>query len=153
MLASARGLFAERGFLATTVNDIATASRRIPGDGVSAVRRLTGAAAHVDGHVDHVGTGTGTLDLVEDAESLDQVLTVPSNSYLEFWRRYDDIMQLVLATAAHDEDFADITLYHYGPQNGFHFTVTVLGWPEDRAREFLTAQFRHSLRDAATGSD
>ncbi len=44
-----------------------------------------------------------------------------------------------------DDDFADITLYHYGPQSGFHVTVTVLGWPEDRAREFLAAQFAHAL--------
>ena len=106
---------------------------------------------------------------------------------MQFWRRYDDIVQLVLATAAHDaaaaeslgqattrhrealyaiarkvrrladfpnsftdEDFADMTLYHYGPQNGFHFTVTVLGWREDRAQKFLTAQFRQTLRYAAS---
>lgn len=190
VLASARGLFAERGFFATTVNDIATASRVSPG---TVYQQCGGKQGLLRTLMDTWTTSElvqGTLDLVEDAESLDQVLTVLSDSYLEFWRRYDDIVQLVLATAAHDgeaaesldqaivrhrtalyaiarkvrrlasfpdsftdEDFADITLYHYGPQNGFHFTVSVLGWPEDRARDFLTAQYRHSLHNAATDSD
>ena len=48
-----------------------------------------------------------------------------------------------------DDDFADITLYHYGPQNGFHFTVTVLGWPEERARDFISAQFARTLFEMA----
>jgi len=123
-----------------------------------------------------------TLDAVHAADSLDEALRVLADSYLEFWRQFDDIVQLVAATAAHDaeatqsltqavirhrtalheiaqrirelgafagsfsdEDFADITLYHYGPQNGYHFTVSVLGWTEERAREFLSAQFAHSL--------
>lgn len=50
-----------------------------------------------------------------------------------------------------DDDFADITLYHYGPQNGFHFTVSVLGWPEQRARDFISAQYAHSLSAPSPG--
>ena len=50
-----------------------------------------------------------------------------------------------ISASLSDDDFADITLYHYGPQSGFHVTVTVLGWSEDRAREFLAAQFAHAL--------
>lgn len=51
-----------------------------------------------------------------------------------------------------DDDLADITLYHYGPQNGFHFTVTVLGWPEKRAKDFLSAEFAHTLSGLAAAA-
>ncbi|RDH74688.1 TetR/AcrR family transcriptional regulator [Mycolicibacterium moriokaense] len=187
VVASARTLFAERGYFATTINEIAAASRVSPG---TVYQQCGGKQGLLRTLMDTWTTSDlvqGTLDLVDDATSLDEVLTVLSDSYLQFWRRYDDIVQLVLATAAHDEaaaetlgqatirhrsalcaigrkvrqltdlpdsftdeDFADITLYHYGPHNGFHFTVTVLGWPEDRAKRFLSAQFCHSLRAAAS---
>jgi AcrR family transcriptional regulator len=187
VLASARVLFAERGYFATTVNDIAAASRVSPG---TVYQQCGGKQGLLRTLMDTWTTSDlvqGTLDQVEEAEALDDVLIVLADSYLEFWRRYDDIVQLVLATAAHDEaaaeslgqatirhrgalydiaqkvrrlagfpdsftdeDFADITLYHYGPQNGFHFTVTVLGWPEDRAKDFISAEFARSLRCAAT---
>lgn len=186
VVASARSLFAERGYFATTINDIAAASRVSPG---TVYQQCGGKQGLLRTLMDTWTTSDlvqGTLDRVAESRSLDEVLTVLSDSYLQFWRRYDDIVQLVLATAAHDEaageslsqaslrhrgalytiahkvrhlaslpdsftdeDFADVTLYHYGPHNGFHFTVTVLGWPEDRAQEFLRVQFGNSLRDAA----
>jgi AcrR family transcriptional regulator len=189
VLTSARALFAERGYVATTVNDIAAASRVSPG---TVYQQCGGKQGLLRRLMDEWTTSElvqGTLDVVEAAESLDKLFTALADSYLEFWRRYDDIVQLVLATAAHDEaaaeslaqatarhrsalyeiartvrrlggfpdsftdeDFADITLYHYGPQNGFHFTVTVLGWSEDRARDFISAQFRRSLADIAAGT-
>lgn len=188
VVASARALFAQRGYVATTVAEIASASRVSAG---TVYQQCGGKQGLLRTLMDAWTTSDlvqGTLQRVETATSLDEVLAVLSDSYLEFWRRYDDIVQLVLATAAHDqsaaeslqqatlrhrtalyeiadtvrrfgdlpatftpEDFADITLYHYGPQNGFHFTVTVLGWPEDRAKEFLDRQYRHSLQDVATG--
>ena len=184
---SARTLFAERGYYATTVNDIAAAGRVSAG---TVYQQCGGKQGLLRTLMDIWTTSelvAGTLDLVDAATSLDEVCTVLSDSYLEFWRRYDDIVQLVLATAAHDEaaaaslaqatlrhrgalvqiagkvrtlasfptsftdeDFADITLYHYGPQNGFHFTITVLGWPERRAQDFLGRQFRHSIADVIT---
>jgi len=190
VLTSARALFAERGYVATTVNDIAAASRVSPG---TVYQQCGGKQGLLRRLMDEWTTSElvqGTLDVVESAESLDKLLIALADSYLEFWRRYDDIVQLVLATAAHDEgaaeslaqatarhrtalyeiarkvrrlggfpgsftdeDFADITLYHYGPQNGFHFTVTVLGWPEDRARDFISAQFSRSLADIAARTD
>ncbi|WP_431235467.1 TetR/AcrR family transcriptional regulator [Mycolicibacterium psychrotolerans] len=186
-MASARTLFAERGYYATTINDIAAASRVSAG---TVYQQCGGKQGLLRTLMDKWTTSDlvkDTLVQVEHCTSLAEVATVLSDSYLEFWRRYDDIVQLVLATAVHDEsaaeslgqatarhrgalyeiarkvrtlgdfpdsftdeDFADITLYHYGPQNGYHFTITVLGWPEDRAREFLSAQFGHSLRHAAT---
>jgi len=190
VLTSARALFAERGYVATTVNDIAAASRVSPG---TVYQQCGGKQGLLRRLMDEWTTSElvqGTLDVVESAASLDKLLIALADSYLEFWRRYDDIVQLVLATAAHDEgaaeslaqatarhrtalyeiarkvrrlggfpgsftdeDFADITLYHYGPQNGFHFTVTVLGWPEDRARDFISAQFSRSLADIAARTD
>ncbi|QEN13108.1 TetR/AcrR family transcriptional regulator [Mycolicibacterium sp. ELW1] len=187
VVSAARTLFAERGYYATTINDIAAASRVSAG---TVYQQCGGKQGLLRTLMDMWTTSElvkDTLVQVERAESLADVATVLSDSYLEFWRRYDDIVQLVLATAVHDEaaaeslgqatarhrgalyeiarkvrtlgdfpasftdeDFADITLYHYGPQNGYHFTVTVLGWPEARARTFLSTQFGHSLRDAAT---
>jgi AcrR family transcriptional regulator len=189
VVTAARALFAERGYFATTVNEIAAASRVSPG---TVYQQCGGKQGLLRTLMDAWTTSElvqGTLDVVESAGSLDQLLTALADSYLEFWRRYDDIVQLVLATAAHDtaaaealaqatvrhrtalyeiarsvrrlggfgdsltdEAFADITLYHYGPQNGFHFTVTVLGWPEDKARDFIRAQFARSLDDIANQS-
>ena len=188
VVASARTLFAERGYFATTVNEIAAASRVSAG---TVYQQCGGKQGLLRTLMDSWTTSDlvqGTLDLFADCTSLDEVVAVLSDSYLQFWRRYDEIVQLVLATAAHDEaatqslgqatlrhrgalyeiarkvrtlgtfpdtftdeDFADITLYHYGPQNGYHFTVSVLGWSEDRAKQFLSRQFCNSLRDAAAG--
>ena len=189
VVASARALFAERGYFATTVNDIAAASRVSPGTVYQQCGGKRGLLRTLMDTWTKSELVQGTLDLVADADSFDEVLTVLADSYREFWFRYDDIVQLVVATAAHDEgaaeslaqatarhrgalheighkvrrltnfpdsftdeDFADITLYYYGPQSGYHVTVTVLGWPEDRARDFLHAQFRHSLCDLATAA-
>ncbi|MCV7344344.1 TetR/AcrR family transcriptional regulator [Mycolicibacterium rhodesiae] len=182
VVAAARTLFAERGYFATTINDIAAASRVSAG---TVYQQCGGKQGLLRTLMDSWTTSDlvqGTLDQVEQCESLAELYAALADSYLEFWRRYDDIVQLVLATAVHDEsaaeslgqatarhrgalyeiarkvrtlgdfpdsftdeDFADITLYHYGPQSGYHFTVTVLGWPEDRARRFLSAQFGQSM--------
>lgn len=187
---AARRLFAERGYLATTVNEIAAASRVSPG---TVYQQCGGKQGLLHTLMDTWTTSDlvqGTLDQVNGTTTLDELLDVLSDSYLQFWRRYDDIVQLVLATAAHDgsaagslaeatvrhrsalhaiagvvrrhirlpdtftdDDFADLTLYHYGPHNGFHFTVTVLGWPQDRAQRFLRKQFSASLQQIALGGD
>lgn len=187
---AARRLFADRGYLATTVNEIAAASRVSPG---TVYQQCGGKQGLLHTLMDTWTTSDlvqGTLDQVNDTTTLDELLDVLSDSYLEFWRRYDDIVQLVLATAAHDgsaagslaeatvrhrsalhaiagvarryivlpddftdDDFADLTLYHYGPHNGFHFTVTVLGWSQDRAQRFLRAQFSSSLHQIALGGN
>ncbi len=179
---AARTLFAQRGYFATTVSDIAAAARVSAG---TVYQQCGGKQGLLRTLMDLWTTAPlvqQTLDAVHAADSLDEALRVLADSYLEFWRQFDDIVQLVAATAAHDaeatqsltqavirhrtalheiaqrirelgafagsfsdEDFADITLYHYGPQNGYHFTVSVLGWTEERAREFLSAQFAHSL--------
>lgn len=183
---AARALFAQRGYFATTVSDIAAAARVSAG---TVYQQCGGKQGLLRTLMDSWTTAPlvqETLDAVNAAGSLDEALGVLADSYLEFWRQFDDIVQLVAATAAHDaeatealaqaiirhrtalheiagrirqlgafpaaftdEDFADITLYHYGPQNGFHFTVTVLGWTEERAHAFLSAQFAHSLFELA----
>ncbi|MGU3502606.1 TetR/AcrR family transcriptional regulator [Mycobacterium sp. C31M] len=183
---AARSLFADRGYFATTVNEIADASRVSPG---TVYQQCGGKQGLLRTLMDQWTTSDlvqETLDRVNAAESTDAVLHVLADSYLQFWRRYDDIVQLVAATAAHDpdaaeslgqavvrhrtalyeiaqrlrgfgafteavsdEDFADITLYHYGPQSGYHFTVTVLGWSEERAQRFLSTQFARSLDEVA----
>ena len=190
VVSAARSLFAERGYFATTVHEIAEASRVSPG---TVYQQCGGKQGLLRTLMDQWTTSDlvqGTLDLVNSADSAEAALGVLADSYLQFWRRYDDIVQLVAATAAHDpdaaeslvqatvrhrealfeiarklrdlgaftdaisdEDFADITLYHYGPQNGYHFTVTVLGWPQERAREFISTQYARCLAEAAGAAD
>lgn len=181
---AARALFAERGYFATTVNDIADASRVSAGTVYQQCGGKQGLLRTLMDTWTAAPLVQQTLDVINAAETLEDALDALADSYLEFWRQFDDIVQLVVATAAHDaeatgsltqavvrhrsalheiarkirqlgafstefsdDDFADITLYHYGPQNGFHYTVTVLGWPEERARKFLSAQFAHTLSE------
>jgi hypothetical protein len=49
-----------------------------------------------------------------------------------------------------DDDFADITMYYYGPQNGFHFTVSELGWSEERARNWIHQHFSRTLLNGSS---
>ncbi|MCV7229825.1 TetR/AcrR family transcriptional regulator [Mycolicibacterium komossense] len=48
------------------------------------------------------------------------------------------------------DDFADLAMYFYGAQSGFHFTVSVLGWPVERAKKWLFEQFTRSLSAVAS---
>ncbi|MGB8403446.1 MAG: helix-turn-helix domain-containing protein [Mycobacterium sp.] len=188
VIQAARELFAQRGYFATTVNEIAEASRVSPG---TVYQQCGGKQGLLRSLMDIWTTSAlvqQTLDLVGDAGTLDEVLGVLADSYLEFYRQFDDIIQVVVATAPHDveaskslaqasirhrtalheiarkarklgkfpasfsdDDFADITLYHYGPQSGFHFTVAQLGWSEERARDWIDHQFTRCLLEAAVG--
>lgn len=185
---AARALFAERGYFATTVNEIADAGRVSPG---TVYQQCGGKQGLLRALMDIWTTSPlvqGTLDLVNAASTLDDVLQVLADSYLEFYRQFDDIIQVIVSTAPHDaeasnslaqagvrhrtalreiackvrelgalpasfsdDDFADIALYHYGPQNGFHFTVAELGWSQQRARDWINHQFTRGLREAASG--
>lgn len=185
---AARQLFAAKGFFATTVNEIADVSRVSAG---TVYQQCGGKQGLLRTLMDFWTTSPlvqQTIDAIDSAATLDDALETLADSYLEFWRRYNDIVQLVLHTAAHDEeataslqqamvrhrtalhqiarkvrelgnfgqsfadeDFADIALYCYGPHNGYHFTLTVLGWPEVRAKAFLSGQFAHILFDLADG--
>ncbi|WP_458315737.1 TetR/AcrR family transcriptional regulator [Mycolicibacterium brisbanense] len=187
VIAAARELFAQRGFFATTVNDIADAGRVSAG---TVYQQCGGKQGLLRSLMDTRTTAPlvqQTLDVIDAADNLDQALEALADSYLDFYRQFDDIIQVVLATAPHDveamaaltdattrhrsalqviarklrqlgefsptfsdDDFVDLTLYHYGPQNGYHFTVAVLGWPEERARAFVSAQYKRSLFEAAT---
>jgi AcrR family transcriptional regulator len=182
---AARTLFADRGYFSATVNEIAEASRVSPG---TVYQQCGGKQGLLRTLMDTWTTSAlvqETLDLVNAADNVEVVLQVMADSYLEFFHQFDDIIQVILATAPHDaaaaadlgqatlrhraalheiagkirelggfpatftdEDFTDLTLYHYGPQSGYHFTVAVLGWPEARAREFLHDQYTRSLRHA-----
>jgi AcrR family transcriptional regulator len=182
---AARSLFAERGYFATTVNEIAEESRVSAG---TVYQQCGGKQGLLRTLMDTWTTAPmiqQTLDAIDAAETLDAALELLGDAYLAIFRHFDDIIQTVLNTAAHDDeaaaalgqaserhrtalltiahkvrvlgdypksftdgDFADLALYFYGPQSGFHFTVTVLGWPEARARTWLGTQFVGSLREA-----
>ena len=183
---AARTLFAKRGFFATTVNEIAEASRVSPG---TVYQQCGGKQGLLRTLMDTWTTAPlvqRTLDAIDAADTLDKALDTLADSYLDFYRQFDDIIQVIVATAPHDadaaaslsnalarhraalheiarkirtlgsfprsftdDDFADIALYYYGPQNGFHFTMAVLGWSEKRAKAWITEQFARSLLEAA----
>lgn len=188
---AARELFAEQGYFATTVNEIADAGRV----SVGTVYQQCGGKQGLLRTLMEIWTTAPlvqqTLDRIDAAGTLEEVLQALADSYLGFYRQFDDIVQVVLATAPHDveasrllaqatdrqrnalhviarkvrklgefpasfsEDaFADITMYYYGAHNGFHFAVAVLGWSEERAREWIHQQFSSSLHHTfGTGSD
>jgi AcrR family transcriptional regulator len=179
---AARILFAQRGYFATPVNEIAEASRVSAG---TVYQQCGGKQGLLRTLMDIWTTSPlvqQTLDLIDAANTLDEVLEILADSYLQFHRQFDDIIQVIVGTAPHDaeaskslaqasvrhraalheiarkvlklrkfpasfseDDFADLALYYYGPQNGFHFTVAVLGWSEERARHFIATEFRCSL--------
>jgi AcrR family transcriptional regulator len=185
VISSARALFAERGYFTCTVNEIAEASRVSP---ATVYQQCGGKQGLLRALVD-IWTGSplvqDTLDRIDATDSLDDLLQVLNDSYFEFYRQFDDIIQVVITTAAHDDeamaslteatsrhraslhtiarkvraftrpsaefsddDFADIALYYYGPQSGFHFTMKVLGWSEQRARNWIGQQFARGLNEA-----
>jgi AcrR family transcriptional regulator len=186
---AARALFAERGYFATTVNEIAEASRVSPG---TVYQQCGGKQGLLRTLMDMWTTAPlvqRTIDLIKAAGTSDEVFQILADSYLEFYRQFDDIIQVVVATSAHhdealasldqatarhraalheiarkvrilgalptsfsDDDFADIAMYHYGAQNGFHFTVRLLGWSEERARDWISRQFTRSLFDTVATS-
>ncbi|OBB98668.1 TetR/AcrR family transcriptional regulator [Mycobacterium sp. 852002-40037_SCH5390672] len=183
---AARALFAERGYFATTVNEIADASRVSAG---TVYQQCGGKQGLLRTLVEIWTTAPlvqQTLDRIDAAGTLDEVLQALGDSYLGFYRQFDDIIQVVFATAPHDveaaellaqatdrqrtalleiarkvrelgtfpasfsdDDFADIAMYYYGAHNGFHFTVTELGWSEARARDWIHEQFHRSLLHTA----
>jgi AcrR family transcriptional regulator len=184
---AARSLFAERGYFATTVNEIAELSRVSAG---TVYQQCGGKQGLLRTLMDMWTTAPmiqQTLDAIDAADTHDEALGLLGDAYLAIFRHFDDIIQTVLNTAAHDDeaaaalvqaaerhrtallaiarkarrlgrypasftddDFADIALYFYGAQSGFHFTVAVLGWTEARAHEWLAAQFVRSLQEAIT---
>jgi AcrR family transcriptional regulator len=182
---AARSLFAQRGYFATTVNEIAELSRVSPG---TVYQQCGGKQGLLRSLMDMWTTAplvARTLEAIGYAATLEEALTLLTEAYLAMYQHFDDIIQTVANTAAHDdeaaaalvmatgrhraalleiartfrilgdfpasfsdEDFADIALYYYGAQNGFHFTVAVLGWSEQRARTWIQAQFTRSLLDS-----
>lgn len=186
---AARTLFAERGYFATTVNDIADASRVSAG---TVYQQCGGKQGLLRTLVDIWTTAPlvqQTLDLVNATSSPDELLQTLAEAYLKFYREFGDIIQVIVATAPHDaeaaasmadgglrhraalheisrklrtltpfaatftdDDFADIVLYHYGPQNGFQFTVNGLGWSEERAHDWIRTQFARSLLETIATS-
>lgn len=178
MLDNARALFAQHGYFATTVNEIAEASRVSAG---TIYQQCGGKHGLLHTLMDTWTTSSlvqQTLDQINAATSVDSALGMLDDAYLEFWRQFDDIAQVVVHTAAqdavasqhlqpaflrhrtalaeiarrmralgevsyplNDDDFIAIALYHYGPQNGYHLMISDMGWPEGRAKDFISTQF------------
>ena len=105
---AARALFAERGYFATTVNEIADASRVSPG---TVYQQCGGKQGLLHTLMDIWTTAPlvqQTLDRIDAAGTLDEVLQALADSYLGFYRQFDDIIQVVLATAPHDVEASEL---------------------------------------------
>lgn len=176
---SARELFAAKGYFATTVVDIADASRVSPG---TVYQQCGGKRGLLLELVGTLVTPRRSFDAIGATGDLADAVRALTESYLDCWRDIGDLVQLAVQTSPHDDavaralvdatahhraelrsvagrlgergvlpdawsgdDFADIALYHYGPQSGFHVTVAVLGWSVDRAAAFIALQFTRAL--------
>ncbi|MUL74946.1 TetR/AcrR family transcriptional regulator [Mycolicibacterium sp. CBMA 226] len=103
---AARKLFAERGYFAATVNEIAEASRVSPG---TVYQQCGGKQGLLRTLMDIWTTSAlvqQTLDAINAADTVEAALEVLADAYLEFFRQFDDIIQVVLATAPHDAEAA-----------------------------------------------
>jgi AcrR family transcriptional regulator len=101
---AARALFAERGYFATTVNEIADLSRVSAG---TVYQQCGGKQGLLRTLMDIWTTAPlvqETLDLVDAATTVDELLRVLGDSYLGFYRQFDDIIQFVAATATQDAE-------------------------------------------------
>src|SRR5689334_6407418 len=87
VIAAARELFAQRGFFATTVNDIADAGRVSAG---TVYQQCGGKQGLLRSLMDTWTTAPlvqQTLDVIDAADNLDQALEALADSYLDFYRQ------------------------------------------------------------------
>src|SRR5690349_7228744 len=113
---AARALFADRGFFATTVNEIAEASRVSAGTVYQQCGGKQGLLRTLTDIWTTAPLVQQTLDVIDAASTLDEALDALADAYLGFFRYFDDIIQVVVATAPHDEEataaLADATVRH-----------------------------------------
>jgi AcrR family transcriptional regulator len=103
---AARSLFAERGYFATTVSDIAELSRVSPG---TVYQQCGGKQGLLRTLMDIWTTDpliAQALDDIDAADTLDEALRLLDKAYYDIFRLFDDIIQTVTTTAAHDDEAA-----------------------------------------------
>jgi AcrR family transcriptional regulator len=107
---AARSLFAERGYFATTISDIAELSRVSPG---TIYQQCGGKQGLLRTLMDMWTTDPlikQTLDDIDAAETLEGALRRLTKADFEIYQLFDDIIQTVITTAAHDEEAGSLLM-------------------------------------------
>jgi AcrR family transcriptional regulator len=107
ILDAARRLFAERGYFATTVEDIAAAAEVSP----ATVYSSTGGKQGLLGELLRVWSEDpsvqGTLDEVAASDDAREVIERLGAGAREMRERWDDLVKILLTTAPHDDAVAE----------------------------------------------
>jgi AcrR family transcriptional regulator len=103
---AARKLFAERGYFATKVEEIAEAARVAPATVYAVTRGKQGLLRTLIEDWSASPRLVNYYKQVEDAADPDLVLRITATGTREVREEWGDVMRVVLATAPHDEDAA-----------------------------------------------
>jgi AcrR family transcriptional regulator len=157
--AAARDLFLSKGYVATTVDDIAAGARVAP----ATVYAVGGGKQKLLATVveEAVSASTGTtiyeqLDGAPDAEALLRLITATTRTKFERWR---DVMRVVTATAGHEPAAAQALEAARGAmRHGFERTARRLrelnalrdGLTERRATDLLWFYLGNAAYDTLT---
>jgi AcrR family transcriptional regulator len=101
---AARELFAEQGFFATTVAEIAEASRVSAG---TVYQQCGGKQGLLRTLMDMWTTApmvAKTIEQIYAANTVEEVLDLLADAYLTMFREFGDIIQVFVATAPHDDE-------------------------------------------------
>lgn len=116
VVVAARALFADRGFVATTVDDIAASSRVSPGtvyQQCGGKHGLLRTLLSLWANASSVSRTSARIDRACTGEEVFELLGV---GYLDMYRQFGDVIALSVAVAPHDEESArcldEITAKH-----------------------------------------
>jgi AcrR family transcriptional regulator len=116
VVVAARALFADRGFVATTVDDIAASSRVSPGTVYQQCGGKHGLLRTLLSLWADAPSMSRAAARIDHACSGDEVFDVLGAGYLEMYRQFGDVIALGVAVAPHDEESArcldEITANH-----------------------------------------
>jgi AcrR family transcriptional regulator len=116
IVAAARTLFAERGFFATTVEDLAAAAEVSPATVYSSTGGKQGLLDLLLEAWGSDPTIQNTLDRVESAANGREVIDVLARAACEMREEWDDVVGIFLTTAPHDAAIAA----QYAPFDAFY---------------------------------
>jgi len=106
VLEAARALFADRGFVATTVGDIAASSRVSTGTVYQQCGGKHGLLRTLLALWTNAPSLPRAADRVDAARNVEEVFEILGDAYLEVYRQFGDVIGLGVAVAPLDEESA-----------------------------------------------
>jgi AcrR family transcriptional regulator len=113
---AARRLFAERGYFATTVEDIAAEAEVAPATVYSSTGGKQGVLAHILEQWSVDPQIQGTLDSVASSVGGREIIDTLARAARQMRERWDDTVRIFLTTAPHDSAVAD----QFAPYSRFY---------------------------------